>query len=39
MSGCSHNRCDFCGYFKGVKFERSSLEEIEADIKEKPPNC
>ncbi len=35
-SGCSHNRCDFCGYFKGVKFERSSLEEIEADIKEIP---
>lgn len=35
-SGCSHNRCDFCGYFKGVKFERSPLAEIEADIKEIP---
>ena len=35
-SGCSHNRCDFCGYFKGVKFERSPIEEIEADIKEIP---
>lgn len=35
-SGCSHNRCAFCGYFKDTGFKRSPMEEIEADIKEIP---
>ncbi|MDO5296981.1 MAG: radical SAM protein [bacterium] len=34
--GCSHNHCLFCTYFKDQKFRKSSLEEIEADIKEIP---
>ena len=32
--GCSHNTCLFCTYFKDQKFRKSSIEEIEADIKE-----
>lgn len=32
--GCSHNRCLFCTYFKDQKFKKSSIEEIESDIKE-----
>lgn len=32
--GCSHNRCAFCGSFKGKKFRIKSLEEIEEDILE-----
>lgn len=35
-SGCSHNRCAFCGYFKDTGFKRSPIDEIEADIKEIP---
>ena len=35
-SGCSHNLCKFCGYFKSAKFKFSAIEEIEADIKEIP---
>lgn len=34
--GCSHNTCLFCTYFKDQKFKKSSIEEIEADIKEIP---
>ena len=34
--GCSHNSCLFCTYFKDQRFKKSSLEEIEADIKEIP---
>ncbi len=34
--GCSHNRCLFCTYFKNQRFKKSSMEEIEADIKEIP---
>lgn len=34
--GCSHNRCLFCTYFKNQGFKKSSMEEIEADIKEIP---
>ncbi|MCX7817360.1 MAG: radical SAM protein [Syntrophales bacterium] len=30
--GCSHNRCTFCGSYKGKKFRIKSLEEIEEDI-------
>jgi len=32
--GCSHNHCLFCTYFKDVKFRKSTIEEIEADIKD-----
>lgn len=34
--GCSHNTCLFCTYFKYQKFRKSTIEEIEADIKEIP---
>ena len=34
--GCSHNTCLFCTYFKDRKFRKSTIEEIEADIKEIP---
>lgn len=33
-SGCSHSKCTFCGYFKDTRFKKSSIEEIEQDIKE-----
>ena len=35
-SGCSHNGCYFCSYYKTDRFKRSPMEEIEADIKEIP---
>ncbi len=34
--GCSHNHCLFCTYFKNQKFKKSTLAEIEADIREIP---
>ena len=34
--GCSHNTCLFCTYFKNQKFRKSTIEEIEEDIKEMP---
>ena len=34
--GCSHNHCLFCTYFKDQKFRKSTIEEIEEDIKEIP---
>lgn len=34
--GCSHNTCLFCTCFKDQKFRKSSIEEIEEDIKEIP---
>ena len=34
--GCSHNTCLFCTYFKDQKFRKSTIEEIEEDIKEMP---
>ena len=34
--GCSHNTCLFCTYFKDQKYRKSSIEEIEADIREMP---
>ena len=30
--GCSHNSCLFCTYFKEPPFQKSSIEEIKADI-------
>ena len=35
-SGCSHASCSFCSYFKDTCFNKSPMEEIEADIKEIP---
>lgn len=34
--GCSHNTCLFCTYFKEQKFRKSTMAEIEADIREIP---
>ena len=34
--GCSHNTSLFCTYFKDQKFRKSTIEEIEEDIKEIP---
>ena len=34
--GCSHNSCLSCTYFKDQKFRKSTIEEIEEDIKEMP---
>ncbi len=30
--GCSHNKCTFCGTYKGEKFSIKTFEEIEEDI-------
>jgi len=34
--GRSHNSCVFCTYFKTAPFRKSTIEEIEADVKEIP---
>lgn len=33
-TGCSHNKCTFCGTFAGKRFRIKSFEEIEEDILE-----
>jgi radical SAM superfamily enzyme YgiQ (UPF0313 family) len=33
-SGCSHNACKFCTYYKDVPFRVSPLEEIREDLQE-----
>jgi len=33
-TGCSHNRCTFCGSFMGKRFRIKGFEEIEEDILE-----
>jgi radical SAM superfamily enzyme YgiQ (UPF0313 family) len=30
--GCSHNKCTFCGAYKGLRFQIKSEERIQADI-------
>ncbi len=32
MSGCSHNRCTFCGTYKGYTLAIRDLEDVKADI-------
>lgn len=32
--GCSHNRCTFCGMYKGKRFRVRELSELQADIEE-----
>lgn len=36
-SGCTHDACRFCTYYKDVPFTVSPLEEVEADVKELVP--
>lgn len=31
-TGCSHNRCTFCGMYKGQRFSIKSAEQVERDI-------
>ena len=33
-SGCSHNACKFCTYYKDAKFAVSPIEEIKSDLQE-----
>lgn len=33
-SGCSHNKCKFCTYYKDARFSVSPWDEIESDIDE-----
>ena len=33
-SGCSHDKCDFCTFYKDARFHASPLKEIEEDILE-----
>jgi len=33
-SGCSHNACKFCTYYKDAKFSVSPIEEIKSDLQE-----
>lgn len=32
--GCTHNKCKFCTMYKDVKFGVSTMEQIEADLRE-----
>lgn len=33
-SGCSHDRCEFCTFYKDARFSVSPWEEVEADLDE-----
>lgn len=33
-AGCSHNKCAFCTMYRKTKFAVSSMEHVEADLKE-----
>ena len=33
-SGCSHDKCDFCTFYKDAPFRTSPMSEVEADIRE-----
>ncbi|MBE6464106.1 MAG: radical SAM protein [Eggerthellaceae bacterium] len=40
-TGCTHNKCEFCTMYKGIRFGVHSMEEIEQDLAEiaaKAPN-
>ena len=36
--GCPYNRCAFCGMYKGVRFRRPALEEVERLIEQETRN-
>ncbi len=36
-TGCTHDKCLFCTYYKDVPFSISPLEEVEDDLKELAP--
>ncbi len=36
-SGCTHDKCLFCTYYKDVPFSISPLTEVEEDLKELAP--
>lgn len=33
-SGCSHNKCKFCTFYKDAKFSISNMNEVKADLDE-----
>jgi radical SAM superfamily enzyme YgiQ (UPF0313 family) len=33
-TGCSHNRCTFCGMYRGQRFRTKPVEQVEADLAE-----
>jgi len=33
-AGCTHNKCKFCMMYKGVRFDVSSMEQVENDLAE-----
>lgn len=33
-SGCSHNKCKFCTFYKDAKFAISDMNEVKADLEE-----
>lgn len=36
--GCSHNKCTFCPFYRGIKFRARSLDDIKRDIDEVAKN-
>jgi Fe-S oxidoreductase len=32
--GCTHNKCIFCNFYKGIDFQIATIEQIEMDLKE-----
>ena len=37
--GCPHNRCTFCGMYKGTGYRRCSLDEVRSLILREARNC
>ena len=31
-SGCTHNKCKFCGMYRYTNFKMESLDQIESDV-------
>jgi len=36
--GCSHNKCTFCPFYRGIRFRARSLDDIKRDIDEVAKN-